>query len=261
MKMQKVLEFNGMSFELLLADRDKEDFPRERFRAILRIKNISISKKKIAIKEDGTKYISIKHGLEYAYHIKPYQFALTDGTFILPDSFADVTIQFDVVKEAQNGDRMEIELRDLALLPLVKWDGQWYWGIDEIEDKRISSNSNRELTYEEKKSLKKQLKSKIEYFESIDEKFGLSLQNFSFDILDNSTLKLFCEVLALNGEVPKEGFNVEVAIYDTDNDIICLKSISKYDNEFKGFEVFGFGPIKLDIPVDEIGKIRFYPTR
>ena len=114
--MQKVLEFNGMSFELLLADRDKEDFPRESFRAILRLKNISISKKKIAIKEDGTKYISIKHGLEYAYHIKPYQFTLTDGTFILPDSFADVTIQFDVVKEAQNGDRMEIELRDLKIL-------------------------------------------------------------------------------------------------------------------------------------------------
>lgn len=59
--MQKELDFKGLHLELLQADVDKEDFPRERFRAILRIKNVSESKKKIAIKEDGTKYISKKN--------------------------------------------------------------------------------------------------------------------------------------------------------------------------------------------------------
>ena len=83
MEIQKVLDFKGLRLELLQADVDKEDFPRERFTAILRIKNVSESKKKIAIKEDGTKYISRISGLEYAYQIIPYQFALSDGTFII----------------------------------------------------------------------------------------------------------------------------------------------------------------------------------
>ena len=77
------------------------------------------------------------------------------------------------------------------------------------------------------------------------------------------------DVLALNGEVPQKGFNVEVAIYDSENSIIYQTSLSiiyqtslsKYDGEFKGFEVFNFGTIRLDIPVDEISIIRIYPTR
>ena len=257
MNLQKELEFKGLHLELLLAEVDKEDFPRERFRAILRIKNTNDNKKKVAIKQDGTKYISKEHGIEYPYLIKPYQFAISNGTFIDPESFVDVTMQFDVVKEAHNGDRMEIELTDIAHLPLVLCDNQWYWCIDEIEYIRTESGLSRE----EKKLLKKQLKSKIEHFESIDEKFGLSLQNFSFEIVDWNTLQVFCEVLALNGDISEEDFNIEMAIYDADNDIVCLKSISKYGNDFKGFEVFGFGPIQLDFPIDEISKIRIYPTR
>jgi hypothetical protein len=80
-------------------------------------------------------------------------------------------------------------------------------------------------------------------------------------VVDENSLNLFCEVLALNGEVPQKGFNVEVAIYDSENSIIYQTSLSKYDGEFKGFEVFNFGTIRLDIPVDEISKIRIYPTR
>ena len=72
---------------------------------------------------------------------------------------------------------------------------------------------------------------------------------------------MFCEVLALNGDISEEDFNIEMAIYDADNDIVCLKSISKYGNDFKGFEVYNFGTLKLDIPVDEISKIRIYPIR
>lgn len=257
MNLQKELDIKGLRLELLQAEVDTEDFPRERFTAILRIMNTSEVKQRVAIKEDGTKYISKEHGMEYAYHIKPYQFALSDGAFIFPDSFVDVKIQFNVVKEAYNGDRMEIELTESALLPLARCDNQWYWYVDEIEYIRSESG----LSCEEKNLLKKQLKSKIEHFESIDEKFGLSLQNFSFKIDDWNKLQVFCEVLALNGGTLDDGFNVEMAIYDSDNDIVCLQSISKSDDDFKGFEVFGFGPIKLDISLDEISKIRIYPTR
>lgn len=261
MEIQKEFDFKGLRLELLQADIDKEDFPRERFRAILRIKNVSETKKKISIKEDSTKYISIKYGLEYAYQIIPYQFARSDGEFITPDSFVDIKIRFDVVKESYSGDRMEIELRDLATIPLFYLDNQWYWSTNEIEYFGSQSELRQEITREEKKLLKKQLKSRIEHFESIDEKFGLSLQNFSFEITNWNTLQIFCEVLTLNGETPKEDFNVELAIYDSDNDIVRLENISKNGDDFKGFEVFGFGPIELDFPIDEISKIRIYPTR
>ena len=255
--MKKELNLNGLRLELLQADIDTEDFPRERFRAIIRITNASETKKRIAIKEDGTKYISKKFGLEYAYGINPYQFALSKGTFISPDSFVDIKIRFDVVKESYSGDRMEIELRDIAMIPLVYLDSQWYWSTNEIEYFEIK----QEITREEMKLLKKQLKSKIEHFESIDEKFGLSLQNFSFEITDWNTLQIFCEVISLNGETLKDDFNIELAIYDSDDDIVRLESIYKNGEDFKGFEIFGFGPIKLDFPIDEIRRIRIYPTR
>ena len=261
MEIQKELDFKGLRLELLQADIDKEDFPRERFRAILRIKNVSETKKKISIKEDSTKYISRKYGLEYAYQIIPYQFARSDGEFITPDSFVDIKIRFDIVKESYSGDRMEIELRDLAMIPLFYLDNQWYWSTNEIEYFGSQTELRQEITREEKKLLKKQLKSKIEHFESIDEKFGLSLQNFSFEITNWNTLQIFCEVLTLNGETPKEDFHVDLVIYDSDHAIVSLENISKDGDDFKGFEIFEFGPIELDFPIDEISKIRIYPTR
>ena len=65
----------------------------------------------------------------------------------------------------------------------------------------------------------------------------------------------------MNGEVPEDDFNIEFAIYDTNNDIVYTDSESKYADDFKGFEVLTFDYIKLDITVDEISKIRIYPTR
>lgn len=261
MQMQEVLEINGMHLDLLQSDIDKDDFPCQRFTVILRIKNISDTKKVFSINSSNTKYISKEYGLVYAYGVYPYQFSLSTGDNLQPDAFVDLKIRFEVVREAHNDDRMEIEFKDLAIIPLIRWDNKWYWVVDGIEDKRKPVELNSNLSREEKKLLKKQLKSKIEHFESIDEKFGLTLQNFSFDIIDRCTLKVFCEVLSANGEVLEEGFNIELAIYDLDNDIVCFKSLPKYDGEFGGFEVFGFGPFSLDMPLENISKIRIYPTR
>ena len=105
------------------------------------------------------------------------------------------------------------------------------------------------------------LKSKIEHFEAIEEQFGIILQNFSIKVEDENSLKLFCEVLALNGEIPENDFTINIAIYDSNNEIVYTDSESKYAEEFKGFEVLTFDYIKLDITIDEISKIRIYPTR
>ena len=52
-----------------------------------------------------------------------------------------------------------------------------------------------------------------------------------------------------------------LSIYDSNNEIVYTDSESKYAEEFKGFEVLTFDYIKLDITIDEISKIRIYPTR
>lgn len=110
----------------------------------------------------------------------------------------------------------------------------------------------------ERSTYKRDLKSKIEHFEAIEEQFGITLQNFSVKVEDENSLDLFCEVLALDGKVEKSDFTIEAAIYDSNNDIIYHSSISS--NDFKGFEVYHW-TISLDITVDEISKIRIYPIR
>ena len=229
--------FNGVSFEILKeAYREGYSNP---FTLQLRISNFNDKKKKIGVK---MKYISIEYGLKDG---SLWDFG-NNERFLEDNSFVDVDVSFADIRKAKDGDRIEMVVNEgkFATLRLIREKGQWSI-VESIERNTYS----------------RQLKSKIEHFEAIDEQFGITLQNFSIKVEDENSLNLFCEVLALNGEVPQKGFNVEVAIYDSDNSIIYQTSISKYDGDFKGFEVFNFGTIRLDIPVDEISKIRFYPTR
>ncbi len=232
--------YSGLCLEIIREG--YKDMLSERFYYALRISNKNDKKKKVAIE---TKYISVEHGLVECYHTSPS--FRGNGQFIQSNSFVDIEVFFDErIKQAHDGDRIELDINEgrIASLLLIREVGDWY----------VTQEQNRS-------NINKDLKKLIEHFEGIEEKFGLVLQNFSAKVEDEFTLQLFCEVLALNGEISEEGFNVEVAIYDLDNNIVCFKTIKRYDGDFQGFEVFSYGPIKLDIPVDEIGKIRFYPTR
>ena len=224
---------NGISFEIT-----KEEyvggniFP---FELHLRISNYNDHKKKIKV---DIKYISEKHGLKTHGGVF--------GEFIPDNSFVDLNVGLDDITGACNGDRMELIVNDgkFATLRLLRERGQWTI-VESIE----RSTYNRDL------------KSKIEHFEAIEEQLGITLQNFSIKVEDENSLKLFCEVLALNGEIPENDFTINIAIYDSNNEIVYTDSESKYAEEFKGFEVLTFDYIKLDITVDEISKIRIYPTR
>lgn len=232
-------DFKGFTFEILKEEKENSVYG---FTVLMRATNHNNKKKKLKIKSH---YISIESGLIEG-NVRGLDIG-SYGSFIQPEAFIDLGLYYyDNIRRACDGDRIELEINDgnIASLLLKRERGQWWI----IEDKsRISIN--------------KDLKNRIEHFEYIDEKFGLTLQKFSVRIIDDNSLDLFCEVLATNGEVSEEGFNIEVAIYDINDNIVKLTSLSRYDNDFKGFEVFHFGPIKLDITVDEIGKIRFYPTR
>ena len=223
--------FNGFSFEII-----REEYHEgysSPFWLYLRVMNFTDHKKKIDI---SMNFISIKHGLKKSWTQE-----------LIPDnSFVDLKFLYDDITEACDGDRIEMVINEgkFASLRLLRERGQWII----VESKERSSYTRN-------------IKSKIEHFEAIDEQFGITLQNFSVKVEDENSLKVFCEVLALNGEIPKNDFTINIAIYDNNNEIVYTDSESKYAEEFKGFEVLTFDNIKLDITVDEISKIRIYPTR
>lgn len=229
--------FNGVSFEIL-KEEYREGYSNP-FTLLLRITNFNDKKKKIGVE---MKYISIDYGLkdgslwDFGHHER----------FLDDNSFVDVDVSFGDIRRAKDGDRIEMVVNEgkFASLKLVRERGQWA-----ISESFERSSFNRDL------------KNKIEQFEAIEEQFGITLQNFSIKVEDENSMKLFFEVLALNGEIPKNDFTINVAIYDNNNDIVYTDSESKYAEDFKGFEVLTFDRIRLDITVDEISKIRIYPTR
>ena len=231
MELLKDKLYNGISFEIIREEyREGYYSP---FWLFLRVTNFTDHKKRINV---SINYISVKHGLK----------KFGQEEFIPDNSFVDLKFLYNDITAACDGDRIEMEINkgQFASLRLIRERGNWM-----VVESTERSTYNREL------------KSKIEHFESIEEQFGITLQNFSVKVEDENSLKLFCEVLASNGEIPENDFTINIAIYDNNNDIVYTNSESKYAEEFKGFEVLTFDYIKLDITVDEISKIRIYPTR
>lgn len=229
--------FNGVSFEIL-KEEYREGYSNP-FTLQLRITNFNDKKKKIGV---GMKYISVDYGLKDGslWDFGHYERFLEDNSFV------DVDVSFGEIRRAKDGDRIEMVVNEgkFATLKLVRERGQWA-----ISESIERSSFNRDL------------KNKIEQFEAIEEQFGITLQNFSIKVEDENSMKLFFEILALNSEIPNNDFTINVAIYDNNNEIVYTDSESKCAEDFKGFEVLTFDRIKLDITVDEISKIRIYPTR
>lgn len=235
MELLKDKLFNGVSFEIL-KEEYREGYSNP-FTLQLRISNFNDKKKKIGVK---MKYISIEYGLKDG---SLWDFG-NHERFLEDNSFVDVDVSFADIRKAKDGDRIEMLVNEgkFATLRLIREKGQWSI-VESIERNTYS----------------RQLKSKIEHFEAIEEQFGITLQNFSVKVEDENSLDLYCEVLALDGKVEKSDFTIEAAIYDSENEIVYHTSLSSSD--FKGFEVYHFGKIYLDITVDEISKIRIYPIR
>ena len=230
MELLKDKIINGISFEIIREEyREGYSSP---FRLLLRVTNFNDHKKNIKVKLD---YISKEYGLKKVW--APQEF-IPDNTFF------DFEFSYEEITHSCDGDRIELEINEgkFATLRLIRERGRW-WIVE----------SKERSTY------KRNLKNKIEHFEAIEEKFGITLQNFSVKVEDENSLDLYCEVLALNGKVEKSDFTIEAAIYDSDNDIVFHTSLSSRD--FTGFEIYHFGKIYLDITVDEISKIRIYPIR
>ena len=235
MELLKDKLFNGISLEIIRDGYIKSD---SYYSIIIKVTNHNDKKKKVQL---NARYISIEDGLLDTYGGIDM---LGSGRFLQPQSFVNVAMDYKELKSLHDQDRIELDINKgtIASLLLIRLYDQWW-----IAESKERSTYNRNL------------KSKIEHFEAIEEQFGITLQNFSVKVEDENSLDLYCEVLALDGKVEKSDFTIEAAIYDSENEIVYHTSLSSSD--FKGFEVYHFGKIYLDITVDEISKIRIYPIR
>jgi hypothetical protein len=162
--------FNGVSFEIL-KEEYREGYSNP-FTLQLRISNFNDKKKKIGVK---MKYISIEYGLKDG---SLWDFG-NNERFLEDNSFVDVDVSFADIRKAKDGDRIEMVVNEgkFATLRLIREKGQWSI-VESIERNTYS----------------RQLKSKIEHFEAIEEQFGITLQNFSVKVEDENSLDLYCEV-------------------------------------------------------------------
>lgn len=236
--MQKLndLEISGIFLDIISANKDEYDD----FYITVRITNLS--DKSIHTTLSGSRYISNRKGILNLERTKPTELEYSSmGCDILPNSFLDAGIRYEI-DEISDGDRIELYLSNIGYFLILRKKREWYV-----------------IEYYEKPKIEKHLNNIIEQFEAIEEKIGICIQNISIKIADNNSIELFCEVLSANGEPPTSSFAIEVAIYNKSNKIIDFKSIRKGKDDFIGFEVFSFGSFTLNL--DEIGKIRFYPTK
>lgn len=192
----------------------------------------------------GSRYISIINGILSLEGTHPVDMEFSSiGQTILPKSFMNVQMSFKITKIMDN-DRMELHLNNVADLILKRNNGTWF--VVENNDKNHLSES---------------LDSKIEHLDALEEKFGISLQNLTVNILDQNSIKPYCEVLSTSNKGPVFSFSIDVGIYNKTNKIIGFTSLSKNKEDFLGFEIFSFSTINLEVPVAEIGKIIFYPVK
>ena len=194
---------------------------------------------KLAI--EGSRMISRNTGVLYPERITPFEVGYnSSGIELLPNSFVDANIKF-ATEKLLSGDKIELCLYKKAKLLIEYTDGDWY--VNDCNELVEGTN----------------LITRIEHFEVLEDKIGIILQNFSIRIGDGY-ISAYCEVLS-NGEGPKCDFSVEVAVYDKNNQIVAFGSIHKNKDDFMGFEVFSFSSLSVDIPLNEISKIVFYPTK
>lgn len=236
--MQKLndLEIEGLIFDIIDAAKDEyNDF-------YLTVRITNLSNKSVHICLEKSRYISIKKGILKLKSIEPSELNYTsEGCDIIPNSFLDAKIEYEI-NTVFDGDRFDLRVNDMFDLLAIRNNGEWYV-----------------MEYDSKSNFEKRLNNIIEHFDAIEEKIGISIQNISVKIVEDDELKLFCEVLSINGEPLEYSFAIEVGVYDNDNKIIGFTSIHKDKDDFLGFEVFSFNTLSLDL--SEIGKIRVYPTK
>lgn len=208
---------------------------------ILRIINKSKIDKFIVL--EGSRYISKESGILEMYFCVP---GFSQKYKINSESFVDFDMQFKM-KDSLNGDRFEIKLND-AIIVVFKNDGDWsvadYHEIHNINDNHTNPSKANYII-------------RIEHLDTLEEKIGIILQNFSLKKEGEDCIETYCEILS-SGDIKESSFWITAVAYDKNN------KIAGYDREliekenFLGFKVLR-NQIYLDKPLSSIERILIYP--
>lgn len=212
-----------------------------KFAITIRITNQSSRSKFVVLKPE---YISISKGrIEEGCNMSHYMYS---GQELLSNSFVDVKISCGGLKRSivSDGDRIELKIPKIASLLLKRHNSQWYF----VECNKIISND--------------EIKAKIEQFETIEEKIGITFQNFSVHIKDEQSFDLFVETMITDEERCK-GFPkipLKLVLYDNDNNVIHMQGLNLYNNGYSIFQVLVFSVNISESTLSNISRIRIFPS-
>lgn len=219
----------------------------ESYTVILKVTNHSAFEKEFNIK---IRYTSILFGLMVDDYKESDNINMTYvrySTFkIKAGSFGFLEIRFDEIKEVCDGDRMELEISGKTKLLLVRNNGEWF-----VFDKETKSSVF--LTHPE-------LESQIEHFVAIEDRMGITIQNFCVRYSNDGTLYIDFEVLATTDDYYKKSFCIYSVIYDKVNNIVSMENVFTGNEGFKGYGKYSSIFYNFDFPISEIGFIRVFPA-
>lgn len=161
-------------------------------------------------------------------------------------SFGILRIRFDEITEVCDGDRMELEISERTKLLLIRNKGEWY--VLEKQTKALDFSRYPEI------------ENLIEHFEAIEDRMGITIQNFCVRDDNEGTLYLDFEIFATRGDYYKNSFCIYAVIYDKGNNIIKMAHDFTGNDGFKGYGKFCGIFHNFDFPISEIGLIRIYPA-
>lgn len=235
------IEFENIKLEVIKEGMTSFGWDRK-FAIILRVINQGNQTITLALRPE---YISVSKGLlDDGDEMSPRMYS---GEKLLSDSFVDVKISFDGMKKSvvSDGDRIRLYIPQIASLILKRENAQWYF----VEYSNIKINND-------------EVKGKIEQFEAIEERIGITFQNFSVSVKDEHSFELYIETLITDEERCKNfpKIPLQLIIYDYDNNVIHTQGLNLYNNGYSLFKVLNFSVSIPDYLLSNISKIRVFPS-
>ena len=187
---------------------------------------------------------------------------LKDVDLLMPNTFKQSGLIFYKPKLQQ------IEQNDVIYITieLPKESCEQSFCFQYKEDKWLLTNSTIneieiELTPKQINDIHaKSVLKKIERLEAFEERFGISIQNFSIE--NFSLFNIYCEVHPIIGTSITEDIELQCVVYDLDGLILKKTYYRLKMNDFFGFEVVNFTFYSDFIEmIPQISKIRIFPKK
>lgn len=188
-------------------------------------------------------------------------FTLYDNDSNIIDT-GDVTVYFDgglFDSEFKGSKTIKFEFRDLKLENIDEIEIQIdaYLDGDSMDDEFINQNSDPEpqiITDRNLDEYRTQIIKSIERIPKIEEKFGITIENFGLNI--ENDLTFFAETSIESTDWSFIEF--KCVLYDENNAIIDSTFTNISSHGFIGFDTIRFLPLKYH---DNIAKVKIYPSQ